>query len=390
MLSPSVEEQLDKISWLCGQSNVDCKAVVGYMAVYRVEFGTVMFFLLFAIMMLGVKSSKDPRGGIQNGFWAIKLIVLIGCIVGAFFIPKSDTFIQGWMYVGLVGAFMFILVQLVLLVDFAHSWNETWVENMEETDSKIWMVALLFFTFIMYGLSLAGIVCMYVYFAQSDTQTCSLEKFVISFELVLGVIISGIAIHPKVQEKQAKSGLLQAASITLYTTYLTWSALSYRSSDCNKLRGDYKDQHLEPSVDSQSVIGVVVTFVLVVFACVRTSSSSQIGKLGLNSNNEDNSETTALGQPSDQNDSERAGQKVVDDEEEQVTYSYTFFHVTMMFACLYLMMTITNWYKPNSNMNELSSSTASFWVKMSSSWLCFGLYIWTLIAPVVLPDRDFD
>lgn len=48
-----------------------------------------------AFMMIGVRSSKDPRSGIQNGFWAIKLIVLIGCIVGAFFIPKSDSFIQG-------------------------------------------------------------------------------------------------------------------------------------------------------------------------------------------------------------------------------------------------------------------------------------------------------
>ena len=54
-----------------------------------------MFFLLMALIMIGVKSSKDPRSGIQNGFWAIKLLVLIGCIVGAFFIPKSDGFIQG-------------------------------------------------------------------------------------------------------------------------------------------------------------------------------------------------------------------------------------------------------------------------------------------------------
>ena len=53
--------------------------------------------------------------------------------------------------------------------------------------------------------------------------------------------------------------------------------------DCNRVRGNYKDKHLEPSVDSQSVIGVIVTFVLVIFACVRTSSSSQIGNLFPNS-----------------------------------------------------------------------------------------------------------
>ena len=112
------------------------------------------------------------------------------------------------MIVGLIGAFKFILVQLVLLVDFAHSWNESWVEKMEETESKCWMFALLFFTFIMYGLSIAGIVCMFIYFTQSDTEKCKLEKFVVSFELVLGVVISALAIHPKVQEKQAKSGTI--------------------------------------------------------------------------------------------------------------------------------------------------------------------------------------
>ena len=75
------------------QGGVDC---VGYMAVYRIEFGAVMFFLLMAIIMLGVKNSNDPRASIQNGFWGLKFLIMIGIIIGAFFIPTKDgTFIQG-------------------------------------------------------------------------------------------------------------------------------------------------------------------------------------------------------------------------------------------------------------------------------------------------------
>ena len=37
-----------------------------------------------------------------------------------------------------------------------------------------------------------------------------------------------------------------------------------------------------------------------------------------------------------------------------------------------------------------SANMAAVWVKAISSWLCFGIYMWTLIAPVVLPDRDFS
>jgi len=53
-----------------------------------------------------------------NWFWFISLLV--------------------WFYVGMAGAFCFILIQLVLLIDFAHSWNESWVEKMEEGNSRCW------------------------------------------------------------------------------------------------------------------------------------------------------------------------------------------------------------------------------------------------------------
>lgn len=43
-----------------------------------------------------------------------------------------------WFAIGMGGAFFFILIQLVLLVDFAHSWNESWVNRMEEGNPRFW------------------------------------------------------------------------------------------------------------------------------------------------------------------------------------------------------------------------------------------------------------
>ena len=40
------------------------------------------------ILMLCVKRSKDPRSGIQNGFWFFKILIIIGICIGAFFIPN--------------------------------------------------------------------------------------------------------------------------------------------------------------------------------------------------------------------------------------------------------------------------------------------------------------
>ena len=39
--------------------------------------------MLMSVMMINVKSSKDFRSGIQNGFWGIKYALVIGGLVGA-------------------------------------------------------------------------------------------------------------------------------------------------------------------------------------------------------------------------------------------------------------------------------------------------------------------
>lgn len=79
-----------------------------------------------AILMIGAKSSNDPRAPIQNGFWGIKYLIIMGFAVGAFFIP-AGSLNTTWMWVGMIGGAVFILMQLVLLIDFAHTWAEIWV-----------------------------------------------------------------------------------------------------------------------------------------------------------------------------------------------------------------------------------------------------------------------
>lgn len=50
------------------EGHVNCDVLVGYKAVYRVCFGMAMFFLLFSLLMVKVKSSQDPRAALHNGW----------------------------------------------------------------------------------------------------------------------------------------------------------------------------------------------------------------------------------------------------------------------------------------------------------------------------------
>ncbi|KAJ8733976.1 hypothetical protein PYW07_014527 [Mythimna separata] len=381
-LAPGLESELKKVPfcknsthYIPGDFKVDCDKAVGYLAVYRICFAACLFFVLMALITLGVKSSKDPRAGIQNGFWGIKYMLVIGGIIGAFFIPEGS-FASTWMVFGMIGGFCFIVIQLILIIDFAHSWAERWVSNYEETQSRGWYAALLLAMLTAYALALIGIVLLYVYYTKSSG--CELSKFFISINLILVVIASGISILPSVQEHQPRSGLLQSAVVSLYVMYLTWSALSNASSECNSISG------AESSFDKQSIIGLVIWVCSVLYSSIRTASSSS--KLTMS---DQILAKEGSGEGADGGESGRGQEtKVFDNEGDGVAYSWTFFHVVFALATLYIMMTLTNWYNPSSQLSK--ENVASMWIKITSSWLCVGLYIWTLVAPALLPDREFN
>lgn len=47
-------------------------------------------------------------------------------------------------------------------------------------------------------------------------------------------------------------------------------------------------------------------------------------------------------------------------------------------------------HRPDTTTQTMQSIMPAVWVKMGSSWLGLGLYLWTLVAPLIFPDRDFS
>ncbi|XP_028340792.1 serine incorporator 2 isoform X3 [Physeter macrocephalus] len=297
MLSPSVESQLYKLPWVCEevagspvvlQGHVDCGSLLGHRAVYRMCFAMAAFFFLFTLLMICVRSSRDPRAAIQNGFWFFKFLVFVGITVGAFYIPDGS-FSNIWFYFGAVGSFVFLLIQLLLLIDFAHSWNQRWLNKAEESGSRAWYAGLFFFTLLFYALSIVAVALLFIYYTQPGA--CYEGKVFISLNLIFCFCVSIIAILPKVQDAQPNSGLLQASVITLYTMFVTWSALSnVPERKCNPnllthfgngtvLAGPegYETQWW----DAPSIVGLIIFLLCTLFIRTHVTSILQMRRLRL-------------------------------------------------------------------------------------------------------------
>lgn len=405
MILPGMEEHLKKIPGFCVggtgipgiENKVNCDIIVGYKSVYRMCFAMACFFFLFSIIMIRVRSSKDPRAALQNGFWFFKFLVLVGITIGAFFIPDG-IFNTVWYYFGVVGSFIFIIIQLILLVDFAHSWSQSWLQKAEEGNTKCWFAALLSVTFIHYALAFTAMVLFYVYYTKPDD--CTEHKVFISLNFIFCVIVSVVSVLPKVQDVQPSSGLLQASLISLYTMYLTWSAMTNNpNKQCNPsllslvqpssptpAPGPSPTQPPGPVQwwDAQSIVGLIIFLFCTLYASIRSSNNTQVNRL---MQTEEGQGLTADVEASPGEDGVR---RAVDNEEDGVTYSYSFFHFSLFLASLYIMMTLTNWYKPDTDYETMQTTMPAVWVKISSSWLGLALFLWTLVAPLVLPDRDFS
>uniref|UniRef100_A0A9L0JUT1 Serine incorporator 5 n=1 Tax=Equus asinus TaxID=9793 RepID=A0A9L0JUT1_EQUAS len=379
-----------------------CQNLVGYSAVYRVCFGMACFFFIFCLLTLKINNSKSCRAHIHNGFWFFKLLLLGAMCSGAFFIPDQETFLNAWRYVGAIGAFIFIGIQLILLVEFAHKWNKNWTAGT--ASNKLWYASLALVTLVMYSIAAGGFILMAVFYTQKDG--CVENKILLGANGGLCLLISLVAILPCVQNRQPNSGLLQSGLISCYVTYLTFSALSSKPVElvlddrgknvtiCVPDFGQdlYRDENLVTG------LGTTLLIACILYSCLtsttRASSDALQGRYAA-----PELEVARCcfcfgpdGEDTEEQQNVKEGPRVVYDEKKGTVYSYSYFHFVFFLASLYVMMTVTNWFNYESANIEtfFSRSWSIFWVKMASCWICVLLYLWTLVAPLCCPSRQFS
>ncbi|KAJ3144331.1 Membrane protein tms1 [Geranomyces michiganensis] len=320
-------------------------------------------------------------------FWPIKFLVWFGTLVGMFFIPASSL-LNYWIG-AIVFAAIFILMQSVILVDFGWAWSASWVGSYEETSSPFYKFLLFGFTLFAYSGIISATVLLSIYYATNPG--CHLNAFFIAFNLILCLAVTILAILPAVQTANPRSGIFPAAVLSAYATYLVASALA---SEPNVAGGFACAPFLPLSssgsgadaaaggVEAQDgfsralvYVGLGITFLALGYSALSAGSVSLWSRV-------DDSSPTAMGSEHDETDG--------------TVYSYAFFHLVFALAAMYMAAVITNWTAlkavdaptapPDYSVNRGMAST---WVKVATSWACFVVYGWTLVAPLLFPDRDF-
>lgn len=420
--------QIEKLSfdWI----KMDCSGgkCYGLLAVHRFCFALVVLHAILSLSLIGVRSTKDKRAAVQNGWWGLKLLLYFVLAFLTFLIP-NEFFMAYGSYISPIGAFFFILIGLVLLVDFAHTWSETCLDKWESTESNLWQFILVGSTLGMYAASLALTIILYIFFAGSG---CGLNTFFITLNLILAIAATVLSIAPPVQEANPKSGLAQASMVTAYTTYLTASAVANHNDSSH---GTCNPLHTAGTKTTTVIVGAAFTFLAIAYSTSRAATQSKAlvgnnnkrakstGAIALPEDNEADVAmianeprarknpmryeaikaavdagalpASALDEPDsdDEEDEEPIGEDR-DDERSGTKYNYSWFHVIFILAAMYVGGLLTDWkvVSTDPSVGNGSSTTsggddqdvfigrseAAMWMRVISSWICIVIYSWSL------------
>ncbi|KAK6913873.1 Serine incorporator/TMS membrane protein [Dillenia turbinata] len=360
---------LEKISWI----NTSSESTEWYQeqAVLRVGLGSFLFFAVLAVIMIGVKDQNDRRDAIHHGGWIAKMIIWALLVILMFFLPNAV--INVYAFLSKFGAGMFLLVQVVILLDAVHSWNDAWVAK----DEQKWYVALLVVSVVCYiaAFTFSGI--LFIWFNPSGDD-CGLNVFFIVMTMILAFAFAVIALHPAVN-----GSLLPASIISVYCAYVCYTGLSSEPRDyvCNGLNNT-------TAVSISTVLlGMATTILSVLYSALRAGSSTTF----LSPTSSPTSSSAALKQPLVESDKLEEGKEKKEEKEARpVTYSYTFFHLIFALASMYSGMLLTGWTSSSESTELIDVGWTSVWIKICTEWATAALYIWSLVAPLIVPDREFN
>lgn len=404
----------------------------GALSAHRVLLALFLFHALFALIMIGATGSRHTlRYELQHAWWLIKLSVLAGLLLVAFLL-LDDAAIIGYSWLAFGGALVFLAVQVLLLVEFAHTVSNTLSGTARRGASGNdtgWRCLAgaggLVVTVAAYAAALAFIVLAY---AAVDAPACALVSAGTTTTLALLLFIS---LGAFLAMRTARGGLLPASIVCAYGAYLTWSAfspLALHDLGCLDARAaalqtdganttvsrivHFATLH-DLSRDAQHVIILGTAALALAYTAFRTSSATAERAARVRRTDGDVSspeEGIVLGEndgaalrsaDGDNAEDDESGDNVQDAAPADASvytpppYSFSWFHVMLALAAMYAAMVLTGWNQLHTRAGTSTAADTVFvnhtgmsaGVKLGTAWLTMLLYLWTVYVPFVRSRR---
>ena len=309
-----------------------------YAIVYQVSLAFVIYHLLLALFTVGLRNEEPDRAIIHNGLWLFKAIILFGLMVACFFIQEG--FFSGFAVVVTIGALLFVLVQVVILLDIAHKLTCFFDQRIQPGSERLWGVAMLVIVFFNFAVAQGVCVVIYYYFGAVPAVVVSNFLF---WGFTAASELPGVN-HIKKMQNKVYSGVFESSFVAIFVTYLTASAIGS-----------------DPALQTNELVwqalfwsGLAGTVVLL---CL-TSMTSVTG----------------------------GGWEVL---EEKVEYSYSSLHFVFALGGFYVAALLTNWalFGEGGNFESddfaVGQGVAAYWIKMVMGWSISVLYVLKLVLPTV-------
>mmetsp|Transcript_96915 Transcript_96915/g.221952 ORF Transcript_96915/g.221952 Transcript_96915/m.221952 type:complete len:462 (-) Transcript_96915:117-1502(-) len=348
----------------------------GNAMVLRVSCALTIYFLINTCI-----TKVDPS--FYNEQMGSKAIIIVFLMVACIFIPNYVFNLNFFAWVARLCGFAYIVVQQLVLIDLAYHYNDKFYNGEPLLGVPGW-VYLIVWSILGFGLAITGWVLMYIYWE------CGVAVAFITVTVVGSLIL--LVVQLAVESEQGT--LFTTATVTCYATYLLYSALSaVPSTSCNPVATNDHN-------GLQAGLGLVVVSASIGY--VTYSSSNTVKRWEQSKTNQnDRARTNDLitggrGQVVAQEDVEGVAGHVNSDTQMPNELAGTYWKSNLMLCLMsmYVGMVLTGWAstKPEVEGTTVSQrqGEAAQYLQITGQWLAMLLYLWTIIAPKLFPDRDFS
>ncbi|KAL5768887.1 hypothetical protein ACOSP7_015433 [Xanthoceras sorbifolium] len=317
---------------------------LGAEGVLRVSLGCFVFYIIMFLSTAGTSKLYESRDSWHSGWWSVKIVLWIALTIIPFLIPAS--FIQLYGEIAHFGAGVFLLIQLISVISFI-----TWLNDccQSEKNAERCHIHVMLIATVAYVICIVGIIMMYIWY--TPEPSCLLNIFFITWTLVLLQLMTSVSLHPKIN-----AGFLTPGLMGLYVVFICWCAI--RSEPA----GESCNRKAEASnrTDWLTIISFIVALLAMVIATFSTGIDSKCFQF-----RKDDSPA-----------------------EDDVPYGYGFFHFVFATGAMYFAMLLIGWNTHHAMKKwTIDVGWTSTWVRIVNEWLAVCVYIWMLVAPIILKHR---